>query len=60
MNMKKIKGKVFLIIKGQCTLAMKHRVENSPPYQTLENQDDVAGLLKLIKSLAFVKRRNRV
>jgi hypothetical protein len=47
------KSKVFVIILGQCTSSVKSRVVNHIEYSTLEDKDDVVGLLKLLKSMAF-------
>jgi hypothetical protein len=47
------KAKVFLIIKGQCTLAMKTKVEGLAGYIQLETDDNVIGLLKVLRELAF-------
>ena len=47
------KAKVFVIIKGQCSLGMKTKVEGLAEYDKLESDDDVIGLLKLLKDLAF-------
>jgi hypothetical protein len=47
------KAKVFSIVFGQCEKAMKNQVESDPKYQSVETTNDVAGLLKIIKNLAF-------
>ena len=52
---KVIKGKVFVIIIGQCSLSMKNKLESLPEYKQLDEDDDVIGLLKLMKSLTFAK-----
>jgi hypothetical protein len=44
------KAKVFTIVLGQCEKAMKHRIEASSGYESLDSNSDVVGLLKLIKS----------
>ena len=49
---KKNKAKIFIIIKGQCSLAMKTKIESNKEYKTIEEQDDVIKLMKLIKSLS--------
>jgi hypothetical protein len=46
-------SKVFVIILGQCSPAMRNRVVNHKEYATLEDKDDVVGLLKVLKSMAF-------
>jgi len=50
---KENKGVVFLIIMGQCSLAMRNKIESSSEYSTLDANDDVIGLLKMIKDLTF-------
>ena len=47
---KKNKAKIFIAIKGQCSLAMKTKIESNKEYETIEEQDDVIKLMKLIKS----------
>ena len=47
------KAKVFVIIKGQCTLTMKNKVESMKDYEVIEENDDVIRLLKGLKELAF-------
>jgi len=47
------KAKVFRIIMGQCAVAMKNKVEASAGYNDLEKKDDVIGLLKTLKGLAY-------
>ena len=47
------KGRVFLIILGQCTAAMKNKLEGLPEYKELEKNDDVKGLLEKIKALVY-------
>lgn len=49
---KEHKSKVF-VIRGQCTLNMKNKLESMPTYEELEKKDDVVGLLKLLKDLTF-------
>ena len=39
------KAKVFLIIKGQCTLTMKNKIESMTDYETIEKDDVVIKLL---------------
>ena len=45
--------KVFVVILGQCSHSMKNRLVNEKEYDALEDADDVVGLLKLLKSMAF-------
>ena len=47
------KAKVFVIIKGQCTLTMKNKVESMKDYASWERDDDVIKLLNALKELAF-------
>ena len=47
------KAKVFLIIKGQCTLTMKNKIESMTDYDDIEKHDDVIRLLNGLKELAF-------
>lgn len=47
------KAKVFVIILGQCTLSMKNKIESLKEFEKLEEEDDVIGLLSVIKSLAY-------
>ena len=49
----KIKAKVFLVIKGKCTLSMKNNLAAMEKYGELEENDDVVGLLKMIKELSY-------
>jgi hypothetical protein len=47
------KAKTFIIIAGQMSTEMQHKVEGDTSYSDLEKDDNVAGLLALIKSHAF-------
>ena len=47
------KAKVFVIIKGQCTLQMRNKLESLKEYPELEDKDNVIGLLEVLKQLAF-------
>ena len=47
------KAKVFVIIKGQCSLSMKNKVESMTNYKTWEKSDDVIKLLEALKELSF-------
>ena len=47
------KAKVFVIILGQCTHNVKSKLENELGYATLEMNDDVVGLLRQLKQMAF-------
>jgi hypothetical protein len=47
------KGKAFVIILGQCTVAVKGWLENGNGMADLEADRDVVGLLKLLEKMAF-------
>ncbi|KAL7576381.1 hypothetical protein ACA910_018190 [Epithemia clementina (nom. ined.)] len=47
------KAKVFQFIVGQCSTAMKNRIESLPEYTELEKNDDVVGLLQHMKDLVY-------
>jgi hypothetical protein len=47
------KAKVFAIILEQCTHNMKRKLENELGYATLEMNDNVVGLLRQLKQMAF-------
>ena len=49
----KDKSKVFALIKGQCTTAMKNKLKSMTGYKSLESNDDVLGLIQMIKDLSF-------
>ena len=51
------KAKVFVIIMGQCSLTMKNKVESLSEFEKLEEGDDVIGLLKAIRGLAFTTNK---
>ena len=44
---------MFVIIKGQCSLMMKNKVESMTDYKKWEEDDDVIGLLNGLKELSF-------
>jgi hypothetical protein len=50
---KEQKAKVFVIILGQCTPSLKSKLANDAGFATLEQNDDVTGLLGKLKELAF-------
>jgi hypothetical protein len=50
---KEHKAKIFVIVKGQCTLNMKNKVEGLKGYDSIEASDDVIKLLKGLKELTF-------
>ena len=47
------KAKVFRVIMGQCAPSMKNKVEELTDYKSLQDNDDVAGLLLKIQGLAY-------
>lgn len=47
------KAKVFIVIKGQCTLAMKNKIEAQEDYQDIEKNYEVVALLKSIRAVAY-------
>jgi hypothetical protein len=47
------KAKIFVIVKGQCTLNMKNKVESLKGYDLIEANDDVIKLLNGLKELTF-------
>ena len=46
------KAKVFLVVKGQCNLSMKNKLEAMKECGEPEQNDDAVGLLKMIKELS--------
>jgi hypothetical protein len=46
-------AKIFVIVKGQCTLNMKNKVESLKGYDLIEASDDVIKLLNSLKGLTF-------
>ena len=49
----KYKAKVFVIIKGQCSLTMKNKVKSMKGYKDWEKDDNVVKLLNALKDLSF-------
>jgi hypothetical protein len=47
------KAKIFVIVKGQCTLNMENKVESLNGYNLIEANDDVIQLLNRLKELTF-------
>lgn len=47
------KAKVFTIVYGQCDKAMKNRIESQGMFASVEANNDVAGMLRLIKDAAY-------
>jgi hypothetical protein len=47
------RAKIFVIVKGQCTLNMKNKVESLQGYDSIEADDDVIKLLNGLKELTF-------
>jgi hypothetical protein len=46
-------SKIFVIVKGQCTLNMKNKVESLQDYDSIEANDDVIKLLNGLKELTL-------
>jgi hypothetical protein len=51
---KEQKGKVFIIILSQSTPSLKSNLANDSGFDTLEQNDNVKGLLGKLKELAFL------
>jgi hypothetical protein len=49
----KHKAKVFVTVKGRCTLNMKTKVESLQSYKSIEANDDVIKLLNGLKELTL-------
>jgi len=47
------KVKVVVVILGQCSSEVKNKLANNVGFETLEDGDDVVGLLKMLKEMAF-------
>jgi mannose-6-phosphate isomerase class I len=47
------KAKIFVIVKGQCTLNIKNKIESLQGYDSIEANDDVIKLLNSLKELTF-------
>jgi hypothetical protein len=47
------KAKIFVIVKGQCTLNMKNKMESLKGYDSIEANDDVIKLLSSLEELTF-------
>ena len=53
-----IKGIAFVIVvMGECTLAMKNKIESEGDYKTWKEEEDVIKLLRAIKDLSYAKTR---
>ena len=52
------KGKTIVVILGQCSDTLTKRLKASDKYATLYDEDDVVGLLDLIKELIDTNRDN--
>ena len=52
------KAKVFGLIMGRCHPTMKSKVESDQDFPDLEKNDDVVGLLKKLKKLAYSTGNN--
>jgi hypothetical protein len=47
------KSKVFRLIVGQCTTAMRQKLEADPDYKDIENKSNVVALLKQLKQIVY-------
>ena len=47
------KAKVFVVILGQCSSEVKNKLANDTGFENLEENDDVVGILKMLKGMAF-------
>ena len=47
------KAKVFTLALSRCDKPMRNRVESASGYLSAEGSNDVAGLLQIIKDIAF-------
>ena len=47
------KGLTFRLIIGQCNVILRGKVENDTKFENLQKGNDVAGLMKLLKSVAY-------
>jgi mannose-6-phosphate isomerase class I len=48
-------AKIFVIVKGQCTLNMKNNIKSLQGYNSIEANDDVIKLLNSLKKLTDVQ-----
>ena len=53
------KTKVFIILMGQCTMVMQNKVKAQKNYDELEKNDDVIGLIQVIKELSYEVTENK-
>ena len=53
------KASLYSIVLGQCTEAMKAKLESDSGYETISGDSDVIELLKLIRSIAFAYESKR-
>ena len=51
---KKNKGIVFIVILGQCTLSMVNKLKSDSKFESIQQDDDVIKLMKMIKELCYV------
>ena len=47
------KGLMFRLIIGQCNMILQGKVENDTKFEALQKGNDIAGLMKLLKSVAY-------
>jgi hypothetical protein len=53
------KALVFRLILGQCTTTMRNKIEAAGKYAALEDNDDVVGLLELIRELVYITKKTQ-
>jgi hypothetical protein len=54
------KAKIFVIVKGQCTLDMKNKVESQQGYNSIEANDDVIQIIERLKRADVQNTRSAV
>ena len=52
-SFKRDKGRVFLVILEQCAVPLRNKLERLSEYKTLNNTNDVVGLMGKIQGLAY-------
>ena len=53
------KSSMFSIVSGQCSEAMKAKLESEADNETISTKSDVINLLKLIRNVAFAYESKR-
>ena len=52
-NIDKKKTQMYAVVIGQCSDAMKAKLEANNKFETIKNNRDVIGLLNLIRTVAY-------